>query len=78
MSTIRTKDDNEGLKISAYLWSCPDLPHWKRLAFFWFFIPMLLWYYLLGKPVLIGKWVDIKTDEIPYLMYRKKILSTDA
>ena len=39
-----------------YLWSCPDLPTWKRLFLFWIYIPILIWAYVIGKDVIIGRW----------------------
>lgn len=58
-----------GLKINAYLWSCPDLPHWKRLILAWFYIPYLIICFLRGTPVLIGKWENCKKDG-KYIQYR--------
>ena len=42
------------MKIDAYLWSSPDLKHWKRLSLFWFFLPILFYRFIVGKPVLLG------------------------
>jgi len=45
----------KGMKITAWLWSSPSLPHWQRLLLFWFYIPLLVWRFLIGKPVLLGE-----------------------
>ena len=46
----------EGLKIVEWLWTSPDMPHWKRLLLFWIYIPYLIYHFIRGTPVLIGVW----------------------
>ena len=46
---------NERLEVSAYLWSEPDFKHWQRLSLFWFYLPVLIWRFLIGKPVLLAE-----------------------
>lgn len=47
--------DGSRYEVTAFLWSNPDLPHWKRLSCFWFYLPCLFWRFITGKPVFLGE-----------------------
>lgn len=44
------------LEATHYLWSVPDLPHWLRLSLFWIYIPMLIWRFIQGKPIVFAQY----------------------
>jgi hypothetical protein len=37
-----------------YLWSNPNLPHWQRLALGVFYLPVLFWWWITGKPIYLA------------------------
>jgi hypothetical protein len=46
--------DGTRYEVDAFLWSNPDLPHWKRLSMFWAYIPLLIWRFIKGSPIFLA------------------------
>jgi hypothetical protein len=47
------------MKITAYLWSNPDLPHWQRLLLSPLYIIFLIWCVLIGKHVVVAEYLPV-------------------
>jgi hypothetical protein len=45
------------MRITNYLWSCPDMPLHYRLPLGVLYIPWLVWRWFVGKPVLLGCYI---------------------
>ena len=37
-----------------YLWSNPSIPHLQRLVLGVYYLPLLFWWWLTGKPIELG------------------------
>ena len=46
--------DGTEYRITEFLWSCPMMATWIRLALFWAYIPYLIYHFIRGTPVWIA------------------------